>query len=359
MILRDLLRVLCPSRGSGRNLTHDEAYRAFSAILAGEESEVQMGAFLLSMRWKGVTVEELTGFALAARERATLPCEGVQGLVCVCPPHDGFEQVPPLEVAACLVAAGAGARVLLITDRSVPPKRGLTGACVLEELGVSLSWDPREAEDWVLKTRFGAIAASGMLPALLGLRGVRGDLAVRTPLSTVEKLLGPRDAAVVLGAERGAVLGMAVEVMAGLGHPRGIAIQGLEGGVVPGVRRRTRGIELDGNSQVPLSVEPSDFGLEHEANPELPMFGPPEDGKGTGDNPALVRAAGDLTRAVLVGETGPTRCSTLLASAVILKAAGRCMTLAEGVDASTQALDSGAASEVLERLRELMTPGGG
>jgi anthranilate phosphoribosyltransferase len=351
MILRDLLRVLGNSRDGGRNLTRDEAYRGFAAIFAGTESEIQVGAFLTALRWKSVSVEELTGFARAARDRATLPCEGMAGLVCVCPPHDGFDQVPPLEVAACLIAAAAGARVLLITDRSVPPKRGLTGACVLEELGLSMTWDPSEAESWVTETRFGTIAAAGMLPALLGLRRVRGDLAVRTPLNTVEKLLAPSSAAVVLGAQGGAVLGTAVEVMAGLGHPRGIAIQGLEGGVVPGVLRRTRGIELSGEHQVPLSVEPSDFGLNCDQNPELPMFGPPEEGQGTGDNPAMIRAAGDMTRALLLGESGPARCAALLSSAVILKAAGRCMTIAEGVDAATNALDSGGASRILEDLR--------
>jgi anthranilate phosphoribosyltransferase len=121
MILRDLLRVLGSSdRRDGRNLTHDEAHRAFLTILDGEESEIRIGAFLIALRWKGVTVEEVTGFARAARERATIPCLDMPGLVCVCPPHEGYDIVPPLEVAACLVAAGAGARVLLVTDRNVP-----------------------------------------------------------------------------------------------------------------------------------------------------------------------------------------------------------------------------------------------
>ena len=80
MILRDLMRVLGSSdRRDGRNLTHAEAYRAFDAILGGKESEIQVGAFFIAMRWKGVTVEELTGFARAARDRATLPCVGLPG----------------------------------------------------------------------------------------------------------------------------------------------------------------------------------------------------------------------------------------------------------------------------------------
>ncbi|MEM7305134.1 MAG: hypothetical protein AAF682_00620 [Planctomycetota bacterium] len=354
MPLRDLLRVLgSADTRDGRNLTHDEAYSAFQSILSGSESPIQVAAFLMAMRWKGVRVDELTGFARAARERAKMPCREMPGLVTLCPPHDGHDGIPPLDVAAGLVAAGAGARVLLITDRCVPPKRGLTSVSVLEYLGSGVTWDPDEAEDWVAKARFATIALSGMLPDILALRDVRKDLGVRTPLHTVEKLIAPASSAVVLGAQHGPVLGTAVETIAGLGHPRGIAIQGCEGGIIPTIRRRTRGIELTGTHQVPLAVEPADFGLNGEADPELPIYGPPDEGVGTGDNPLLVEAAGCVVENVLSGESGPARNATLLGAAVVLKAAGKAMTLAEGVDHAVNSLDSGSAQEVLARLREL------
>ena len=354
MRLRDLLRVLgSADTRDGRNLTHEEAYQAFHSILSGQESPIQVGAFLMAMRWKGMRVDELTGFARAAREHARLPCCQMPGLVAVCPPQDGHDGIPPLDVAASLVAAGAGARVLLITDRCVPPKRGLTAINVLEYLGTGVTWDPSEAEDWVAKARFATIALSGMLPDILRLRDVRGDLGVRTPLHTIEKLVAPPNAAVVLGAQSGPVLGTAVETIAGLGHPRGIAIQGCEGGIIPTIRRRTRGIELTGTHQVPVVVEPADFGLGGDSDPELPIYGPPEEGRGTGDNPLLVEAAGSLVESVLQGDCGPARNATLLGAAVVLKASGKAMTVAEGVDYAVNSLDSGAAAEILVRLREL------
>ena len=354
MILRDLLRVLGSSHRDGRNLTEEEAYTAFATILTGSESEIQIGAFLIALRWKGVTVEELTGFARAARATATIPCVGMAGLVCVCPPHDGLEEHPPLEVASGLIAAAAGARVMLITDAGVPPKRGLTAANVLKHLGAGLTWDPREVEEWVLKTRFGAIAAPGMMPAILGLRRVRGDVGVRTPLSTIEKLLAPSTASVLVGAQSGPVLGMAVEVLQALGHPHGIAVQGVGGGVIPTLRRRSRAIELEGPHIAPLTVEPQDFGLDCTRDEELPMYMPIEEDQGTGDNPALEKRVGEITLAVLAGEAGPARNAALLGAALMLKSAGRCMTLAEGVDAAIGALDSGGATDVLARLRSLV-----
>jgi|FLOH01.1.fsa_nt_gi anthranilate phosphoribosyltransferase len=353
MILSNLLRTLGTSRRDGRNLTHDESYRAFSAIFEGSESDVAIAAFLTAMRWKGVTIEELIGFAQGARDKARIPCQGMEGIVTVCPPHDGSDTVPPLEVASCLIAAGAGARVLLITDQGLPPRRGVTGACALQELGGGLTWDPTEAEDWVCKSRFAAIAAPGMLPGLMNLRQVRGELGVRTPLFTVEKLLAPSSSAVVIGAQEGAVLGTAVEVMVGLGHPRGIAIQGIEGGVLPSVRRRTRGIELTDSSQVPLTVEPADFGLSWSAEPDLPMYGPPDEGRGSGDNPLLIKAAGDIVLKVLAGVEGAARNAAILGAAVIIKASGRVPTLAEGVDCAIISLDSGEAHHIFRRVSEL------
>lgn len=350
MSLRDYLKQLGSHRSQGRNLTSEEAYRAFGLILEGGESEIRIGAFLTALRWKGVTVEELVGFARAMRDRCRLPRVDGSGFVAICPPHGGYETQPPLDVAAGLIAAGSGARVLLVTERCAPPRRGLTAASVLQSLGGGLTWDPSEAETWIREHRFAGLCAVGMLPALLGLRKVAQEVGVRTPLSTVVKLIAPANAAVVLGARSGPVLGTAVEVIQTLGHSRGMAIQGLEGGVVPTLCKRSRGIQLDGQHQLPMTIDPGDFGLQCNADAELPLFMPGEEGLGSGDNPALVAACGDVTRAVLAGQSGPARNQALLTAALVLRAAALVPTLADGLHRASESLDSGAASAVLESL---------
>ncbi|MFT7679807.1 MAG: anthranilate phosphoribosyltransferase, partial [Planctomycetota bacterium] len=95
MPLRHLMRVLGRDPKDARNLTQEEAFRAFTSVLTGGESEVTIGAFLTALRWKGVTVEELSGFALAARAQARIPCRGMGGLVCVSTPLDGQDHHPP------------------------------------------------------------------------------------------------------------------------------------------------------------------------------------------------------------------------------------------------------------------------
>jgi anthranilate phosphoribosyltransferase len=187
----------------------------------------------------------------------------------------------------------------------------------------------------------------------MGLRRVRGEIGVRTPLSTIEKLLAPARATLVVGAQGGPVLGQAVGVVQAIGHPRGIVLQGPEGGVVPSVKRRTRGIEFSPTQQVPLSIEPRDFGICHAEEPDLPMFGPPEEGYGCGDNPLLVKAAAQVTESVLAGASGPARDAAALGAAVILRAAGRAPTMADGLGLAYEAIDSGAARRILAKLRAM------
>ncbi|MBL6756571.1 MAG: hypothetical protein ISQ11_09195 [Planctomycetes bacterium] len=354
MVLRRLMGSFGTGPKSPRNLSREEASQAFTAILNGSESDALVASFLVTLRWKGVTTEELMGMAMSARAQSRIPCMGMSGLVTVAPPQDGHDTIPPLEVGAGIVAAAAGARVLIVSDRCVPPRRGLTAANVLEGLGLSMTWDSTEAEDWITKAGFATVSVAGLCPPLLSLRKVRGDMIVRTPLSTLEKLIAPPGSAMLIGAQRGPVLGAAVEVLKGLGHRRGVALQGPEGSVVPFVTKRTRGIELDGDHLVSVTVEPADFGLDGSVEPELPLFGPAEDGQGSSDNPVLCQSASDTVQAVLAGEPGAARNATLLSAALMLKACGRCMTIAEGVDAATSALDSGAALERVARLRSLI-----
>ena len=84
------------------------------------------------------------------------------------------------------------------------------------------------------------------------------------------------------------------------------------------------------------------------------MFGPPEEGFGAADNPGLVKASSDATQAILNGELGPARNAALLGAAVFLKASGKAPTIADGISAATEALESGAARERIEHLKSLI-----
>jgi anthranilate phosphoribosyltransferase len=120
--------------------------------------------------------------------------------------------------------------------------------------------------------------------------------------------------------------------------------------VVPTLSKRSRGIQLDGHHQLPMTIDPGDFGLQSDCDAELPLFMPGEEGLGPGDNLALVAASGDVTRAVLAGQSGPARNQALLTAALVLRAGALVPTIADGLHRASEALDSGAASAVLGSL---------
>jgi anthranilate phosphoribosyltransferase len=253
-------------------------------------------------------------------------------------------------VASGLIAAGAGVRVLIVSDRCVPPKRGLTAASVLERLGLDMTWDPAEAEDWVAKTRFAVVSASGMLPGLMGLRRVRGEIGVRTPLSTVEKLIAPPSSAIVIGAQQGPVLGVGGRSAAGA-RP-----QARDRDPGSGRRRGARDGQEDARNRAVRRLPGA--GNDRAGGPRHGMrvgaraadVRAADEGYGSGDNQVLVQSCGDMTSAVLAGENGPARNAALLGASVILKAAGRTHTFAEGVSLATESLDGGAPRRILEAL---------
>ena len=119
------------------------------------------------------------------------------------------------------------------------------------------------------------------------------------------------------------------------------------------VARQVGWFEGLGQDLVAMNVEPEDFGLSHTQEPELPLFSLPAEGQGAGDTPGLVKAAGEITEAVLSGEASGARNAALLGAGLILKASGRSLTLADGVDEAVRSLDSGAPRAVLDQLRDL------
>ena len=104
---------------------------------------------------------------------------------------------------------------------------------------------------------------------------------------------------------------------------------------------------------MPLTVEPRDFGLWSDNEPDLPIFGPPDEGQGTGDNQALVRAAGTVTANVLAGEHGPARNATLLGASADPQGRRPLPHARRRRLARHRGLDAGEASAVLERLKAL------
>ena len=313
-------------RGS-RDLTFDEAREAMTALLTGETTDTQAGAFLLGMRVKGETAEELAGFAQALREGAEpLEAAGDRPLVACSGAYDGVAEAPHLSLAAAALAAGCGAGVVMHCGTRLGPKYGMTQADVLAALGGTPAPSPEESARMLEESGATLVYTPAVLPGWERLAGVRDEVGVRGPMHAAERLLaffGARR--FVVGFTHSAYAGKLLGALEHLGARRAVAVRGIEGSDVlrPG---RPTAFDFDG----PLE-RPEELGarVEPDGGPEV---------------------SAELTRALLAGEIdGPSARAVVISAAVRLYAAG-VADLRHGIALADGALADGRGHAALEAM---------
>ena len=165
-------------RGS-KDLSRDEARQAMEMILSGSVHPVEFGAFCMALRVKGEADEELIG----AVQALNAVCDGVEwpteNLVTVASPFDGKDRLMPITPAATLLAAQLGAKVLVLSDRDVPPKQGVTPSLVFEALGMPVAASFQEASDSLHEKGWACLEVGRAIPGLGKLKEWRGLLGKR------------------------------------------------------------------------------------------------------------------------------------------------------------------------------------
>lgn len=221
---------------SGKALSFEDAREAMTAILSGAYHPVTFGAFLMALRWKGESVDELAGFVAALRtdalRRTGWQPEPLPGLVDVGGNYDGKVRSPVAMVAAALIAVAAGARVLLHDGTEVPTKRGVTKYHVLQALGVPVDQSPAEAASTIRRCGIGFLHSPRFNPGLHELLALRQQLGKRSFLNSVESLINPLGAEVHVGGFFHVAYGERLcraAIRAGVGWRRVIMVQGSEG----------------------------------------------------------------------------------------------------------------------------------
>ncbi len=318
----------------GTHLTADHTSAAVAEIMEGRAGEVQAAAFLVGLRAKGETVAELVGLARTMRELADhVPCAR-EDLVDTAGTGGGPTTFNVSTIAA-LIAAGAGCAVAKHGNRSATSRCG--SADVLEALGVAVDLDPGAVARCIEEVGFGFMFAPRHHRAMAHIVPVRKELAVRTVFNFLGPLTNPAGARrQLLGvADRGYQETIA-EALIGLGCERALVVSADDGVDEISVDGRTRVVEvLDGRTEE-WYLDPSDLGFGESSLEEI-VGGSPE------DNAKVVRS-------VLAGEQGPARDISLLNAGAAILVAGRAQDMAGGVAEAAEAVDSGAAREVLESL---------
>ena len=319
----------------GGDLTRAEARDVMGSIMRGEATSAQIAGFLIALRVKGETADEIAGCAEAMREHALPVRPARDDLVDTAGTGGDGAKTINISTAAALVAAAAGAGVAKHGNRAVSSASG--SADVLEALGFNLDLPAERVARSIDELGFGFLFAPTHHPAMRHAAPVRRDLAARTVFNVLGPLTNPAGArAQVVGVYASGLVRTIAEVLAQLGARRAFVVHGAEGidelspagpnlvcEVVDGwVRERT--------------IDPLELGV--------PRCDPRElRGGSAAENAASIRG-------VFAGENGGRRSAILLNAAGAIAAGGHAEDLREGLELAREAVDSGAASERLERL---------
>ena len=320
-----------------RNLTESEAEQAMSLVLRGEASPVQLGAFLVALRMKGETVDELVGFARAMRAAATRVEHGLNGEPVLDTCGTGGDGLSSFNIStvAAFVVAGAGVPVAKHGNRSISSQCG--SADVLEALGVNVSIPADRMAAAIREVGIGFLFAPAMHPAMKHAMPARLELKMRTAFNLLGPLTNPAGAtAQLVGAPSIPAARLMAQALARLGLRRGFVVHGFDGMDEISTTGPTLVLEIRNGEVEETTVTPDDFGVPTAAITDLVG----------GDRERNC----EIARAVLGGSTGAHRDIVLVNAAVSLVAAGRAPDFLAAMRPAAASIDSGAARAKAEEL---------
>jgi len=319
------------------NLSARDSEQAMDAILRGESSPTQIGAFLVALRMKGITDEELLGMARAMRAKATPVDAGIAGepLVDVVGTGGDGPSTFNISTTAAFVVAGAGVKVAKHGNRSISSHCG--AADVLEHLGVKLIADPDRMGRAIREIGIGFLFAPALHPAMKHAQPARLELKMRTAFNLLGPLTNPAGATrQLVGAPSAEEASLMAKALASLGIARALVVHGSDGMDEITTTGPTLALEIRSGAISNFELTPDDFGLPV-ANLEDLRGGEPA------GNAVIVRQ-------ILDGAKGPKRDIVLANAAAALVTARRAENFKAGVALAAESIDSGAARRKTEEL---------
>jgi anthranilate phosphoribosyltransferase len=333
MPARELKRLLNRVADGGR-LSESDTQAALDLLMSGVAPPVAMGAFLMALRVRGETVDEITGAAKFLRARMTTvdaPPNAVDIVGTGGDSHGTYN----VSTAAAFVAAGAGVTIAKHGNRAVTSLSGASD--VLAALGVKLDVPPVAVSRAINESGVGFLWAPLYHPALKVWAPIRTDLGLRTLFNLLGPLCNPANVKrQILGVYKRDLVEPIAEVLKNLGSVHAWVVHGSDGMDELTTTGATTVAELhDGNITV-FEVTPEDAGLPRATLASLK-------GGDAAHNAAALRM-------LMQGEQGPYRDIVVLNAAAALIVAGKARGLEDGVIKAQSAIDTGAAARALDRL---------
>lgn len=320
---------------SGRDLGRETMQQVFSDVMDGRTSDVQKSALLVALRMKGESPEEITGAALAMRERVTPLQVEREDLVDTCGTGGDGQGTFNISTVAALVAAGAGANVAKHGNRAVSSCCG--SADVLAQLGVEIDLDAGRMSEVLRRTGISFLFAPKLHPAMSAVAGVRRELGVRTIFNVLGPLTNPAFARrQVLGVYSDQLVECVARVLLALGAKHAMVVHSRDGLDEISLSAPTHVCEVRDGGIRSYELTPEDAGLRRQ----------PLEAVTGGD--AATNAA--IAMSVLEGRAGAAADVVALNAGAALYVAGVASTLREGVHRAQEAIRSGRAKQKLDEL---------
>jgi len=320
-----------------KNLTKDEIASVMHSIMSGEADYDEISDFLLALRQKGPTVDEITGAAEIMRKFVISIDSRQKDILDTCGTGGDRKNSFNISTVSALVAAGAGAVVAKHGNRSVSSKCG--SADVLEALGVRLDIEERYLGECLDSVGIAFLFAQRLHPAMKNVAPVRKRLGVETIFNILGPLTNPAGAThQIMGVYSCDLVEPLAMVLKNLGIKRAVVVHGSDGLDEITVTGRSFISEYTGEDIVSYDISPEEFGME---------ISPPSALEG-GDIEENAR----IVNEILDGVPGPKRDIVLINAAYALYAAGKVDSITIGLEMARDSIDTGKARNKLEQLKE-------
>lgn len=318
-----------------KHLSREEAREAMGMVMQGEVPPSQLGSFLTALRMKGETIEEITGFAQAMRDRA-MPLQVQTGnLIDTCGTGGDGGRTFNISTASAIVAAAGGARVAKHGNRAVSSRSG--SADVLEKLGVNIELNVDQAKQCLEETNLCFMFAPHYHQAMKHAVGTRREIGFRTVFNLLGPLTNPAQAdRQIIGVYDGSLAEKLAYALRELGLVRCLVVAGEDGLDEISVSAPTKIVELRDGEINTYRVLPEDL--------KVATYSLNEVSGGKAEENA------EVIRNVFSGGKGADRDIVLVNSAAALYLAEKCESIQEGVYMASQIIDQGQAAHKLEQL---------
>ncbi len=322
------------------DLTYDEAYQVMNEIMSGETSQTQNAAFLAALSTKSAraeTTDEIAGCAAAMRDHATRVDTGMDVFEIVGTGGDNAHSFN-ISTTSAIVAAAGGVKVAKHGNRAASSKCG-TADC-LEALGVNIQQDPDKCVELLNEAGMCFFFAQKYHSSMKYVGAIRKELGFRTVFNILGPLTNPGSPKMqLLGVYDEYLVEPLAQVLVSLGVNRGMVVYGMDKLDEISMSCETKVCEIKDGWYKTYIIKPEDFGFERCSKEELVGGTPEENAK--------------ITRDILAGAKGPKANAVLLNAGASLYIAGKAESFKAGVELAEELINSGKATETLEKIIEV------